>query len=471
MNITPDQVVRVRFAPSPTGHLHIGGLRTALFNWLFAHHSKGVFLIRIEDTDTERSKKIYEDAIYQALDWVGIHSDEPIMVQSKCDSYHQSMVEKLLLQHKAYKCYCSSQDIIERAGGNAFISYDGYCRNNAQEKDSPYVVRFRLPAFETISFDDLVRGEVIFDRNQLDDFIIVRSDGRPIYNFVVVADDAAMNITHVIRGEDHISNTPKQILLYQALELPIPYFAHIPLILGPSGDRLSKRDGATSVLEYKKMGYLPNALINYLARLGWSYGDQEIFDRAELIHYFTLANVGKKGAIFDFEKLNWVNSVYLKKMETTAIKNYIVENIDNSFSNFFRLWDGKQLLDAISLYKERVSILTMLIQEIKLLYNGPEEYNSHDLEHWINPHSLALLGELSTHFSALDIWNAEQVTYTTKQFAKQQGIKFALIAQPIRLALIGKSDGPGVFSILEILGKKESLKRIAHLIHACKQNE
>ena len=294
------QHVRVRFAPSPTGHLHIGGLRAAIFNWLFARHHKGTFLLRIEDTDRERSKQEYTDAILDAFAWMGITSDEPLIIQSERINAHIVVIKKLLEEGKAYRCYCSQEEVLQRhvdAGGDAhFVKYDGKCRfQTSQDRVGEHVVRFAIPSsVQHISFDDMIRGPITVASDELDDFIIARSDYSPMYNFVVVVDDAFMKITHVIRGEDHISNTPKQILLYQACGYEIPQFAHAPNILGPSGKKLSKREAAASVLEYRTMGYLPQALCNYLVRLGWSHGDQEVFSEQELIACFSLDAVGKK---------------------------------------------------------------------------------------------------------------------------------------------------------------------------------
>lgn len=454
--------VRVRFAPSPTGDLHIGSLRTALFNWLFARHYGGQFLIRIEDTDRERSKTLYTDAILAALRWVDIQADEPIITQTARLSEYQRVIAQLLKDGNAYKCYCSQDDIVQRAKDSAFIKYDGYCRDGALS-DKPYVVRFKLPAIDEIVFHDLIRGEVSFAASQLDDFIIMRSDGMPIYNFVVVVDDNAMQISQVIRGEDHISNTPKQILLYQACGFPLPQFAHIPLILGPSGDRLSKRDGAVSVLAYKKEGYLPDALINYLVRLGWAHGNQEIFSRDQLIEYFTLEGVGKANAIFDYEKLKWVNSVYIKNMSNQELCDYIVREIDPDFALQLEPWDADHVGEVIGLFKERVSTLDALMHEAITLRSGPTDYNQTDLEKWITPQTTQYLEEVITALNSIEDFTAPHCATVIKNLANQLEIKFALVAQPIRIALLGKSSGPGIFALLDVLGKKESINRIVQL--------
>ena len=459
-----DSSVRVRFAPSPTGHLHIGSFRTALFNWLYARHNNGTFLVRIEDTDTERSKKEYTAGIIQALHWVDLTADETIIVQSERLERHQAVLKKLLADGHAYKCFCTPEEIKARAGDTAFIKYDGTCRNRSDEPNAPFVIRFKIPDEITeVSFDDLIRGRVTVARDQLDDFIIARSDGRPMYNFVVVVDDADMKITQVIRGEDHISNTPKQILLYRACGFTVPQFAHIPLILGPSGDRLSKRDGATSALEYKRMGYLPDALVNYLVRLGWAHGDQEIFSREELVKFFTLKAVGKKGSIFDIEKLNWLNGVYLREMSTQEILQYVTTELDVDIKKRLTGWDEKTILRAIDLYKERAVTLRELIDELCLIHDGPAIYTDSDIEKWTEGDTKSILKQLSEALHAQELFTVDACKATVKALAKQLDIKMVNIAQPIRIALIGKSSGPGVFDMLALLGKQESVERIARL--------
>lgn len=345
------QHVRVRFAPSPTGNLHIGGLRTTIFNWLFARHNNGKFLIRIEDTDPERSKPEYTESILETFAWMDITSDEPIVIQSERLPEHRRVAEQLIAQAKAYRCFCSQEEVIERhkqkvGADDLFIKYDGKCKNKKVIEGDllrPHVIRFALPYKKgAITWLDLIRGEVTFDADQLDDFIIVRSDGMPMYNFVVVIDDAFMKISHVIRGEEHISNTPKQILLYQACGYALPQFAHLSMILGPSGEKLSKRDGAVSVLEYKKMGYLPDALFNYLVRLGWAHGDQEVFTRDELIKFFTLEAVNKKGAIFDPQKLDWMNGVYIRALSDHELLMRIINDVMPDFLERVSHWDEKK---------------------------------------------------------------------------------------------------------------------------------
>lgn len=463
MGLGSSSPVRVRFAPSPTGHLHIGSFRTALFNWLFARHNKGIFLVRIEDTDRERSQQEYVQSITQALDWVQLHPDEPVVVQSERLAEHERILEKLLKEGKAYKCFCTQQEIVKRAGDSAFISYDGLCRTADQNTQKPYVVRFKLPEITEVSFDDLIRGTITIAADQLDDFIIARSDGRPMYNFVVVVDDNAMAITHVIRGEDHISNTPKQILLYQACGYTVPKFAHIPLILGPSGDRLSKRDGATSALAYKKMGYLPDALVNYLVRLGWSHGDQEVFSREQLIEFFTLDSVGKKGSIFDIDKLNWMNGVYMRERSAKELISYITSELDADLIKTLSGWDSVQIERVVDLFKERVHTLVELMEAVKRLHDGPAQYGQADLEKWIEPQTKEYIGELIEVLKVHEDSSIDVLQDAVKALAKKLGIKLVKLAQPTRIALIGSSAGPGVFDMLAVVGAQQTIARLSQL--------
>jgi glutamyl-tRNA synthetase len=472
-----DTSVRVRFAPSPTGYLHIGNFRTALFNWLFARHNKGTFLIRVEDTDLERSKPEYTQAVLRSLAWAGIDYDEEIVIQSERIDEHKRVMQKLIDEGKAYRCYCSSDDVTARykARGidDLFIKYDKHCRNtffsDVDIQGKPFVIRFAIPENITeVSFDDIIRGRVTFPIEQFDDFIVARSDGSPMYNFVVVIDDAFMGITHVIRGEDHISNTPKQILLFKACGYDVPHFAHLPLILGPSGDRLSKRDAATAVLEYRQEGFLPDAFINYLVRLGWSHGDQEIFTRKELIDLFSLDQIGKKGSVFDSEKLRWVNGVYIRERDAKDLYAYILEHVNPEFATTIGDWSADQVMSAINLYKERVHTLAELVSEISLFYNGPDQYNADDMQKWITQEAASHINALITSINQLEQVTADTITASVKAIAKELGVKLVALAQPIRIALVGKSSGPGVFDLVEILGKQQTLGRLHALLDKIK---
>lgn len=459
--------VRVRFAPSPTGHLHIGGLRTALFNWLFARHHGGAFLLRIEDTDLERSTQEYRDSILQSFAWTQLEHDEEIVTQSERIAEHQRVAQQLVDAGKAYRCFCSPEDLTARyqreTSGDFFVMYDGHCRDRvAQDGDDAkqHVIRFKLPAGRTeVSFDDLIKGTITISLDQMDDFIILRSGGFPMYNFVVVVDDAFMRITHIIRGEEHIVNTPKQILLNEACGYAIPRFGHLPLILGPSGDKLSKRDGATSVVEYRRDGYIPHALLNYLARLGWSHGDQEIFSLSELIEHFSLEHIGRTGAIFDFEKLAWVNGVYLKAMTQEEILDAIIRDVDSHFLTRFT-WNVDTVKQVIGLYKERVKTLKMLVAESLLVHNGTSERNADDMKQWITADSRQHLGAMIDTLEKQELFTHDNCAAIAKDLAATLGVKLVTLLQPIRLALLGKASGPGVFDLLTIIGKTESIQRL-----------
>ncbi|MFC1842147.1 glutamate--tRNA ligase [Candidatus Dependentiae bacterium] len=472
---TQDKGVRVRFAPSPTGRLHIGNLRAAIFNWLFARHHNGKFLLRIEDTDKERSKKEYQDYMLESLKWVGINYDEEPLVQSSRIDTHIAAINKLIEEGKAYKCYCMQEDIENRqqeklGHQDLYQGYDGFCRQRAesgeaQEGHKPYVVRFRLPDKKSITFHDLIRGEITFELNQFDDFIIARSDGTPMYNLAVVVDDDFMNITHVIRGEDHISNTPKQIMLYEACGFNVPQFAHVPLILGPSGDKLSKRDAAVSVLEYREQGFLPEALFNYLVRLGWSHGDQEVFSKDELVSFFDLDHVGKKGAIFDIDKLSWLNGVYLREHDPHDLKREIEVSLKFSFTDKLAKWDEQKTIKLIDLYKERVKTLKELVDSLVLLYEGPSGYDEKALDKWVTQDTKAHIQSLVQYLEKEDDFTHDMLAKNIKALSKELGIKLVALAQPIRISLTGSSASPGVFELLEIVGKQESVKRIKNFIH------
>ncbi|RTL06629.1 glutamate--tRNA ligase [Candidatus Dependentiae bacterium] len=450
--------IRVRFAPSPTGHLHVGGLRTALFNYLFAKHNNGTYLLRCEDTDIERSSKTFFDSQMNSFAWVGLMPDEPVVIQSSRFEEHKKIINKLLAEKKAYKCFCSEQELEQRLGKSEseqhFVKYDKHCLTKQKENNGAYVIRFCMPeTADAYEFDDLIRGRVCFTPNQFDDFIIVRSDGIPVYNLVVVIDDAFMNISHVIRGEEHISNTPKQIALYHACDYQVPQFAHLPMILSANGQKLSKRDGALSVNEYKDMGYLPHALLNYLARLGWAHKDQEIFSLEELITYFSLEAVGKKGAIFDPLKLDWINSTYMKATEASVLYTYMQESLQYNFTTICPNWDMKTIERALHIFKERVNTLKELLNEIESFYKDPildKRYVTEQMKH----HSMLIRNTfLKEGVSILNIKNK----------AKDLGVPMITLAQTLRFALLGKMDGPGVSELLAILSDQQVLHRLERI--------
>jgi len=475
--------VRVRFAPSPTGHLHIGGLRSALFNWLFARHNEGVFLLRIEDTDRERSLPEYTQSILGTFSWCDLLPDEPIVTQSERMAEHIAVAERLLAQGKAYRCYCTAAELQARLGesaaeGKGYVQYDERCRNLTEVRDVPYVIRFKTPrggtgstgsgsaesgnggadSAESVVVDDLIRGKIAFPLNTIDDFIIVRSDGSPMYNFVVVVDDAFMRITHIIRGEEHLVNTPRQMLLYQACGFEMPKFAHVPLILGPTGSKLSKRDAAVSVLEYKQAGFLADALCNYLVRLGWSHGDQEIFSRDEMVSYFDLPAIGKTGAIFDTVKLLWLNGMYIKQATAEALLALLLRDVAPDFLGRVSNFTQQQILALITLYKDRVKTLVELQQALEQIHAVPDQ--------------LALVKEhpyiatmTETQWQALDLlarslseseYSRDALVAVIAKVSSATGLKMPDIAQPVRLALTGSLAAPGVYELLLAFGMQSA---------------
>ncbi len=464
-------MVRVRFAPSPTGHLHIGGLRTAIFNWLFARHYNGVFLLRIEDTDKERSKKEYFDSILDSFVWMSMESDEPIVIQSERFTEHQRLIQQLIDEDKAYRCFCTRTIPVHdetEEGEAAYIKYDGTCRNYKSTKEDlqrPFVVRFKLPKFssDVFSFNDIIYGEMSFPVDQFDDFIIARSDGNPMYNFVVVADDIFMRITHIIRGQEHLVNTPKQILLYQALGATVPVFAHLPLILGPSGAKLSKREAAVSVLSYKQEGYLAGALFNFLVRLGWSHGDQEIFTRKELMELFDLKTIHRHSAVFDIKKLEWLNGVYIRETSAIDLIALIERDIYPHWRSMLKNWTEQQIHQLIGLYKERIKTLRELADELLALHEVPASFDA-VAEQFKAQTSIEHLQAVEGSLLALQDWRTDLLSAEIKKLCELRSIKLPMIAQPLRLALTGKTSSPGVFELMAILGKQESLKRLRAFI-------
>ena len=462
--------VRVRFAPSPTGHLHVGGARTALFNWLFARHHGGTFILRIEDTDTGRSTEEYIEAIVEGMRWLKLDWDEGPYRQTDRFDIYRNYVERLLREGKAYRCYCSPEELEQRrqealAQGKP-PKYDGRCRNLAEPiPDKPCAVRFKMPQEGATIVNDLIKGPIEFENNVLEDLIILRSDGAPTYNFVVVVDDIDMKITHIIRGDDHINNTPKQIHIYKAFGWEPPQFAHLPMILGADKARLSKRHGATSVMAYKDMGYLPDALVNYLVRLGWSCGDQEVFTREELIQYFSMENVGKSAAVFNPEKLLWLNSQYIMKEEArglaeTAIPFLIKEGIISEGRHIDMEWLSK----AVNTLKERSRTLVELVSSLKYYILEYVEIDPKAKDKFLKPENLKYLSELNVILSGLSDFTAAELEKVFHAFADEREIKLGAIAQPVRVAVTGGTASPGLFEVLEIVGKDKVIKRLSKVI-------
>jgi glutamyl-tRNA synthetase len=470
MKSTNSRPVRVRFAPSPTGNLHIGSLRTALFNWLFARHYNGTFLIRIEDTDVVRSTQEFEDSLMQSLAWTGIVADEPMIHQKSRMKIYQDFAQKLLDENKAYKCFCSESDLQKKRESTVerleTYQYDKTCRTiSNQESGKPYVVRFKVEiASELFTFADDIKGQVSIPSDQIDDFVLLRTDGTVTYNFANVIDDNEMQISQVIRGEEHLFNTPKQILLYRAFGYEIPDFAHIPLILGPSGQKLSKRDGATSVVEYKKDGYLPQALCNYLVRLGWSHGDQEIFTVSEMIEHFSLKHINHSGAKFDFEKLKWVNSFYIKSLTPAQIEELFIKDLDKNLANCTPDWTEDQRHGWITLYQDRSSTLKDLYDQVLKSYFLPESYDRQSLDELIEKDTIIILELLKEELDTVKEFQKHELSDKIKAFCKQHNYKMSQVSQLLRYALIGSISGPSVFDMIVLLGPDDVKKRMSVVI-------
>jgi glutamyl-tRNA synthetase len=463
-------MVRVRFAPSPTGYLHIGGARTALFNWLFARHEGGTFILRIEDTDRSRSTDEYIGAIIEGMKWLNLDWDEGPFRQTDRFDVYRSYVERLIREGKGYNCYCTPEELEQRrkealAQGRP-QKYDGRCKSLKEPVPgrSP-AVRFRMPQEGQTVVDDMIKGSVTFDNSQLDDLIIMRSDGTPTYNFVVVVDDVDMKITHVIRGDDHLNNTPKQLHIYKALGYEIPRFGHLPMILGSDKARLSKRHGATSVMAYKEMGYLPEALVNYLVRLGWAYGDQEIFTREELIKYFSFDNVGKSSAVFNPEKLLWLNSQYIintppEKLAELVMPYLVQEKILSEGQTLDMNWLSK----AVMTLRERAKTLVELARSLRYYISEDVEYNEKAKAKFLNEKSLSYLVELKDRLSHIGDFSVPELERVFKEIVDKHGVKLGNVAQPVRVAMTGGTESPGIFEVLEIVGKEKTLKRLGKAI-------
>lgn len=461
--------VRVRFAPSPTGHLHLGGARTALFNWLFARHNKGTFILRIEDTDRTRSTEEYIDAIIEGMKWLGLDWDEGPYRQTDRFNIYKDYADKLLREGKAYYCYCSPEELEKRRqealAQERSPKYDGRCRNIQKGQEKNAAIRFMMPQEGATVVDDLMKGRVVFDNSQLDDLIIMRSDGTPTYNFVVVVDDVDMGITHVIRGDDHLNNTPKQLHIYKAFGYGIPAFAHLPMILGPDKARLSKRHGATSVTSYKEMGYLSDAFVNYIVRLGWAHGDQEIFTRDELIKYFSLEDVGKSAAVFNSEKLLWLNGQYLKNTPTEKLVELVMPFlVREKIIREDQTLDKKWLSKAIVTLKERARTLVELAHSLRFYIAEDIEYNEKAKGKFLNEKNLPYLLDIKTELETLDNFAAQEIEKVFISLVEKHNTKLGNIAQPVRVAITGKTESPGIFEVLEIVGKEKTLKRLGRAI-------
>jgi len=487
-----DKTVRVRFAPSPTGFLHLGGARTSLFNWAFARKTGGIFILRIEDTDVARSTDESVDVILDSLKWLGFTWDEGPEVggpygpyyQSERLSIYQDSIQKLLGTGQAYHCFCTSEELAERrektmAEGKNW-RYDRKCLRLSQmevksllDQGKKPVIRFHIPEGVT-TFTDMLRGDVSFNNVELDDFVLLKSDGMPTYNFACVVDDTIMNITHVVRGDDHISNTPRQVLLYQAFQLPVPQYAHIPMILGKDKTRLSKRHGSPSVTYYRDKGYLPEAMVNYLARLSWASGEEEkeIFSRQEIVERFSLDQVSKHSAVFDLDKLNWMNSIYIREADISLLVDMLIEILvrehvvpSEAITPEFTHYCEK----VITAMEERIKYIGQITEDALYFFTDDFRYDlaAFDkvlMESGAEDHLLLCRDELLK----LDVFNITATEDVIRGLSERYNIKAAQFIHPLRMAVSGVKGGPGLFEILEILGKDRVLYRINRTLNEIK---
>jgi glutamyl-tRNA synthetase len=455
--------VITRFPPSPTGALHVGGARTALFNWFYARHNGGKFILRIEDTDVARSTQASVDAIFDALAWLGIDWDEGPYFQSQRFDLYREYAQRLLDEGHAYHCTCSPErlDAMRKralaTGGKP--KYDGTCRAKGLGAVEGSVVRFKAPPVGTTVLADAVKGNIVFQNAELDDFILQRSDGTPTYNFVVVVDDVTMGVNTIIRGDDHVNNTPRQIQLYRALGAPLPTFCHVPMVLGRDRARLSKRHGALSVTAYREMGYLPEALINYLMRLGWSYGDQEFFTREELIEKFTLENIGTSAGIFDPDKLLALNADHIKATPPGALAPRLLPHLRQCGCSGAQ--EGPYLEGVIETLQTRSKTLVEMAEGALFYYRDPVVYEDKAARKFLKPTVRGPLELLVGQLEVLGNFNEERLEAAFKAVMEQTGLKLGKIAQPVRVALTGKTVSPGIFEIIAVLGREKTTARLA----------
>jgi len=473
--------IRVRFAPSPTGYLHVGGARTAIFNWLFARKHGGQFLLRIEDTDVARSGEEMVAAIIQGMQWLGLNWDGEIVYQSARLEVYKTQAAQLIADGKAYKCFCSKEELESKRQNAARekldykYKHDRICLSRkteeitAFEKEGrPFVVRFKLPEGETV-FSDRVYGEIRVNHAQLDDFIIQRSDGYPTYHLAVVVDDHEMAISHIIRGDDHLSNTPKHVLLFHAFGWACPIFVHVPLILGPDKQRLSKRHGATAVGEYEKSGYLAEAFLNFLSLLGWSSGDdRELFSREELIQEFDLSGIQKKSAGFDEKKLEWLNGQYLMALTDRKLLELVTPEFLKTglISNDYVAKNEAYLLKIIALMKPRLKRLVEISEMSCYFFKDPQTYEEKAVKkHWKGPEIIEQLNRLKNRLENLDDFKVSLLEPVIRSLAEELDKGAGKVIHPLRLALTGVSFSPGIFEVMELLGKDRVIKRLKTAIH------
>ncbi|WP_028574295.1 glutamate--tRNA ligase [Desulfonatronovibrio hydrogenovorans] len=455
--------IATRFAPSPTGYLHIGGARTAIFCWLFARKNKGRFILRVEDTDQQRSTPEMTGAILDAMNWLGLDCDEGPFFQSERTSLYLEYIQKLVESGNAYHCTCTPEEV-ERMREQARQKgqkpkYNGQCRDAGIKPGPDTVVRLKAPLTGRTMFRDLVKGPISFDNQELDDFVLQRKDGSPTYNLAVVVDDIEMKMTHILRGDDHINNTPKQILIYQALGADLPLFGHVPMILGPDKKKLSKRHGALSVMAYKEMGYLPEAMLNYLVRLGWSYQDEEIFSRQDLIEKFSLDNLGSSACVFDVNKLTWLNSHYIKETAISRLADILTEHLAPELIPN----DRSYLEQIIPLLQTRAGTMQEMAEmaEFFLVEDTNLAFDNKAVAKFLTPEAKEYLKEIAFRLdNNLNEFDQNSLEQEFSAYIQEKKIKFKAIAQPLRVAISGKTASPGLFETMEVLGREKVLNRL-----------
>ena len=459
-------MITTRFAPSPTGFLHVGGVRTALFSWLYAKNNNGKFILRIEDTDLERSTQEAVDAILDGMNWLRLKNDGEIYYQTKRFDRYKEVIQGLIADGKAYYCSCSKERLEElreyQQANNLKTSYDGKCRdaNYIPQEGESFVVRFKNPKDGVVSWGDAVKGRIAISNNELDDMIIQRADGSPTYNFCVVVDDIDMAITHIIRGDDHVNNTPKQINIYKALNANVPVFAHVPMILGPDGAKLSKRHGAVNIMQYREDGYLPQAILNYLVRLGWSHGDQEIFSIEEMIAAFNLEHISASPSRFDFEKLKWLNKHYIKE----AKFNDIQTEVEYHFAKAgLEISNGPVLKELVAVMAEKVDTLVELAEKSSYFYNDDISYDENAVKKHIKAATAEIFSKLLTNFSSLDSqqWQDPDVLHNVvSTTAEQCQVGMGKVGMPLRVAITGSGQSPDIGITLKLLSKDKVVARL-----------
>ncbi len=470
--------VKTRFAPSPTGYLHVGGARTALYSWLFAKKNGGQFVLRIEDTDLERSTQEAVDAILEGMNWMGMEYDEGPYYQTKRFDRYNEMVDKLLAEDKAFKCYASKELLdeirAEQEAAKEMPRYDANhpkikAVNEAANENDPCVIRFRNPKSGSVVFEDQIRGRIEIGNDQLDDLIIRRTDGSPTYNFCVVVDDWDMGITHVVRGEDHINNTPRQINIYEALGAPVPTFAHCAMILGDDGAKLSKRHGAVSVMQYRDEGYLPSALNNYLVRLGWSHGDQEIFSQQEMIDLFSLDAISKSASAFNTDKLLWLNNHYIKTSDPAYVAEHLQWHLDNQGINKD---NGPAIEEVITLVGERCNTLVELAQQSRYFFEDFSEFEAGAAKKHLRGVAKGPLALALEKVEALNEWTTDNIKQQViTAVCDELEIGMGKIGMPLRVAVTGGGQSPSVDAVMQLIGKERVIARIKMAIDFIEQRE